>query len=75
VFILATSPIFKDLDSTHFGSACGPVIIPVFKTGGRRVFPSPVGSTPTRFRQIAIHPSWFSSNLIRTVELCFGHRL
>ena len=33
------------------GSACGPVIVPVFKTGGRRVFPSPVGSTPTRFRQ------------------------
>jgi hypothetical protein len=33
------------------GSACGPVIIPVFKTGGRRVFPSPVRSTRTRFRQ------------------------
>jgi len=32
------------------GSACGPVIVPVFKTGGRRVPPSPVGSTPTRFR-------------------------
>src|SRR6202162_2697605 len=32
------------------GSACGPVIIPVFKTGGWRVTPSPVGSTPTRFR-------------------------
>jgi hypothetical protein len=26
------------------------VIVPVFKTGGRRVTPSPVGSTPTRFR-------------------------
>ena len=33
------------------GSACGPVIVPVFKTGGRRAIPSPVGSTPTRFRQ------------------------
>jgi len=33
------------------GSACDPVIVPVFKTGGRRVTPSPVGSTPTRFRQ------------------------
>jgi len=33
------------------GSACGPVIVPVFKTGGRRVPPSLVGSTPTRFRQ------------------------
>jgi len=28
------------------------VIVPVFKTGGRRVNPSPVGSTPTRFRQL-----------------------
>ena len=26
------------------------MIIPVFKTGGRQVFLSPVGSTPTRFR-------------------------
>jgi hypothetical protein len=33
------------------GSACGPVIVPVFKTGGRQVSLSPVGSTPTRFRQ------------------------
>ena len=33
------------------GSAWGPVILPVFKTGGRQVFLSPVGSTPTRFRQ------------------------
>jgi len=32
------------------GSAWGPVILPVFKTGGRQVFLSPVGSTPTRFR-------------------------
>ena len=35
-----------------YGSACGPVIVPVFKTGGRRVTPSPVGSTPTRFRHL-----------------------
>ena len=27
------------------------MIVPVFKTGGRQVFLSPVGSTPTRFRQ------------------------
>jgi hypothetical protein len=35
------------------GSAWGPVILPVFKTGGRQVFLSPVGSTPTRFRQVS----------------------
>ena len=34
------------------GSACGPVIVPVFKTGGRHLAMSPVGSTPTRFRQL-----------------------
>ena len=33
------------------GSACGPVIVPVFKTGERQVILSLVGSTPTRFRQ------------------------
>ena len=27
------------------------MIVPVFKTGGRRLSASPVGSTPTRFRQ------------------------
>ena len=43
------------------GSACGPVIVPVFKTGGRRGTPSPVGSTPTRFRQ------YFSTTYIETV--------
>jgi hypothetical protein len=36
-----------------YGSACGPVIVPVFKTGGRQVFLSPVGSTPTRFRHFS----------------------
>src|SRR6202795_4590207 len=35
------------------GSACSPVIATVFKTGGRRVTPSPVGSTPTRFRHFS----------------------
>jgi hypothetical protein len=35
-----------------FGSACGPVIVPVFKTGGRQVSLSLVGSTPTRFRHL-----------------------
>jgi hypothetical protein len=34
------------------GSVSNPVICPVFKTGGRRVTPSPVRSTRTRFRQI-----------------------
>jgi len=34
------------------GSACGPVIVPVFKTGERRAIPSLVGSTPTRFRHL-----------------------
>jgi len=38
-----------------FGSACGPVIVPVFKTGGRQVSLSPVGSTPTRFRHFLNH--------------------
>ncbi len=32
------------------GSARRPVTAPVFKTGGRRVPPSPMGSTPIRFR-------------------------
>ena len=36
---------------TNNGSACGPVIVPVFKTGGRRLSTSPMGSTPIRFRQ------------------------
>src|SRR3984885_865319 len=35
------------------GSACGPVIVPVFKTGGRQAILSPVGSTPTRFRHFS----------------------
>src|ERR1700752_3712332 len=43
------------------GSACGPVIVPVFKTGGRRAIPSPVGSTPTRFR----HSSWTGGTGLR----------
>ena len=34
------------------GSAWGPVILPVFKTGGRQVFLGTVRSTRTRFRQI-----------------------
>jgi hypothetical protein len=38
------------ISSDPLGSACGPVIVPVFKTGGRQVYLSPVGSTPTRFR-------------------------
>jgi hypothetical protein len=37
---------------TDHGSACGPVIVPVFKTGGWQAILSPVGSTPTRFRHL-----------------------
>ena len=36
------------------GSACSPVIAPVFKTGGWQVFLSLVGSTPTRFRHLLL---------------------
>ena len=42
----------KDVDNEH-GSACSPVTVTVFKTGGRQVFLSPVGSTPTRFRHFS----------------------
>ena len=42
----------KDVDHKH-GSACSPVTVTVFKTGGRRVYPSSVGSTPTRFRHFS----------------------
>jgi hypothetical protein len=31
------------------------VIVPVFKTGGWQAILSPVGSTPTRFRQFIFH--------------------
>ena len=41
---------FAQLRGGSSGSACSPVIVPVFKTGGRQVSLSPVGSTPTRFR-------------------------
>jgi len=37
------------------GSACGPVIVPVFKTGERQAILSLVGSTPTRFRQFILN--------------------
>jgi hypothetical protein len=43
---------FAQLKSGLSGSACDPVIVPVFKTGGRQVSLSPVGSTPTRFRHL-----------------------
>jgi len=38
------------------GSACGPVIVPVFKTGGWQAILSPVGPTPTRFRHLYSAP-------------------
>ncbi len=37
---------------SFYGSACGPVIVSVFKTDERRALPSLVGSTPTRFRHL-----------------------
>jgi hypothetical protein len=43
------------------GSACGPVIVPVFKTGGRQAILSPVGSTPTRFRHFSFNDLQFST--------------
>ncbi len=42
----------KDVGSS--GSACDPVIAPVFKTGGRRRKRATVGSTPTRFRHLSM---------------------
>jgi hypothetical protein len=47
----ANMGIRRRLGCLH-GSACGPVTVPVFKTGGWQVFLSPVGSTPTRFRHL-----------------------
>jgi len=45
------------------GSACGPVIVPVFKTGGWQAILSPVGSTPTRFRQL-----FFNDRVLSAVD-------
>jgi hypothetical protein len=39
------------IDLQH-GSACGPVIVPVFKTGDRYLAIAMMGSTPIRFRQL-----------------------
>src|SRR5579863_2010109 len=60
-----------------YGSACGPVIVPVFKTGGRQVFLSPVGSTPTRFRHFSTtyrhaNQLQISSALVDGVDLRAG---
>src|SRR5580704_3629909 len=41
-----------------YGSACGPVIVPVFKTGDRYLAIAVVGSTPTRFRHLFFHGSF-----------------
>jgi hypothetical protein len=48
------------------------VIVPVFKTGGRRVTPSPVGSTPTRFRHFSLnrHCNHFCNQLARNPLEC-----
>ena len=47
VYPLLTNRLFGNC-----GSACGPVIVPVFKTGGRYLAIAMMGSTPIRFRQI-----------------------
>jgi hypothetical protein len=51
---LSTGATHSSLVDTKHGSAWVPVNLPVFKTGGRRVTPSSVGSTPTRFRQVSM---------------------
>jgi hypothetical protein len=53
--------------NNYCGSACGPVIVPVFKTGGRRAIPSPVGSTPTRFRHFSM--TYRHANHSQSVQL------
>jgi hypothetical protein len=41
----------SESETQAYGSACDPVIVPVFKTGDRHLAMAMVGSTPTRFRQ------------------------
>jgi hypothetical protein len=47
---LVSSPANMVAVGRQPGSAWGPVTLPVFKTGGRRLSAATVGSTPTRFR-------------------------
>src|SRR4051794_4561790 len=49
----------------RYGSACGPVIVPVFKTGGWQAILSPVGSTPTRFRHM--FSTTYVANVLKSV--------
>jgi hypothetical protein len=46
------------------GSACGPVIVPVFKTGGRQVTLSPMGSTPIRFRHFVLNKLMLTTDFV-----------
>jgi len=59
------------------GSAYDPVIVPVFKTGGRRVNPSSVGSTPTRFRhfsrEVVLDDRHDSARLIELSNSAYSH--
>ena len=54
------------------GSACGPVIVPVFKTGGWQAILSPMGSTPIRFRHLPFNDlrdfALFGSKFDRTIS-------
>ena len=50
-FLHCFEPILNQQGIIANGSACGPVIVPVFKTGDRYLAIAMVGSTPTRFRQ------------------------
>ena len=50
--MLASHKLLKGIAFLVCGSACGPVIVPVFKTGERQAILSLVGSTPTRFRHL-----------------------
>src|SRR5713101_6316581 len=52
----STEVLYRMLLIVKHGSAWGPVILPVFKTGGRQVFLSPVRSTRTRFRHLPSTP-------------------
>jgi hypothetical protein len=57
------------------GSACGPVIVPVFKTGGRQVTLSLVGSTPTRFRHLAVQMRASELSHLISREIIHRHRI
>src|SRR5437868_5958258 len=59
---------FYDMVQLKPGSAWGPVTLPVFKTGGRRLSAAMVGSTPTRFRHL-----YASITRIKTGDYAWRH--